>query len=1066
MPSHFDLYARSTCILFFLVTVTSSLVAADKVGRSGGLVVCIGERALERTSGDSDSPGRIFHCLETSDAKVDALRRKLADAGRHGKVSAAKFDGRHLPYIDNLVTRIVVANAHCSVPSAEILRVLAPYGTAIAPQSSSCLPRPAQDIGDGYEAYTKPYPEQMDEWPQRMHGADNNCVAKDNVVGPPRHVQWVSGPIWLRAHIGAPTVTSMVSSGGRLLSIDDAETAENPLLPARWRLVARDAFNGIVLWTLNYPTWEQVTAHMSSYDAQMQRRLVAIGDIVYCTPGLTAPITALDAATGKIIRKFKGTERAQEFVYYRDRLYAMVGDRMRYSGYLPSGPLSLERRSERGGSGRDTKPDGAGPIVTFGGNGFPLSAYNPQTPNAENPTNVIVAIDAATGREVWRSEAIVKYTGCSMGLKKGRLVYQCEHGVFCLDAETGRQVWAARKEIPYGRGDRSFVMVLGDEAVYSEEGRAIHAYALTDGSDYWGTSIPMPKAFAARSDLLIADGTLWTLGSCNDPRGIVTRPPTGYDLRTGKKIRTLDQKLSKPMGHDRCFRSFITERFFIDSKTGGADFMDFKTNTEYPCAFTRATCNTGSLPCNGLIYFGPWSCQCHIPTGLPGFHAFCTDESSLAARERAVKIERSVRLEKGPAYGAPVTVGSAPWPTYRQDARRYSMAPRPVPAKQLRRLWKASLGQQLSAPVIADGKVFVAATETYTLRALDAAGGGKLWEYIAGGRIDSPPTYYRGYVLFGSRDGWVHCLRASDGALAWRFRDLPEKLICAFDRLESVWPVHGSILVANGTAYFCAGRSTHIDGGIFVYGLDPASGALRCQRRLFGPFDENGFPQFVEKGDRSETEVMLGNTADVMSAEGDTIYLRHQAFRSDLTDAVPGEHLMATAGMLEAHRNHREYKLVSKNFQHRKMFTSLRTPHPTGDIIVADGTDYFSVFGMPVTRGTSWNPRGGYTITAKTLTGDGWTNKWQVKIFETGKAMLLAKDTIFVAGAPLVFPSDDVAGTYAGRQGAILHAVSTADGATLAKYKLDQLPVWDGMAAAYGRLFIVNQDGSVECWGE
>jgi hypothetical protein len=368
--------------------------------------------------------------------------------------------------------------------------------------------------------------------------------------------------------------------------------------------------------------------------------------------------------------------------------------------------------------------------------------------------------------------------------------------------------------------------------------------------------------------------------------------------------------------------------------------------------------------------------------------------------------------------------------------------------------------------VIADGKVFVAETETYTLRALDATGGGKLWEYIAGGRIDSPPTYYRGFVLFGCRDGWVHCLRASDGALVWRFRDLPQQLICAFGRLESAWPVNGSILVENGTAYFSAGRSTHIDGGVFVYGLDPASGELRCQRRLYGPFDEDGFPEFVEKGDRSETEVMLGNTADVMSAEADTIYLRHQAFRHDLTDAVPGKHLMATAGMLEAHRNHREYKLVRENFEHRKMFTSLKTHHPTGDIIVSDGTDYFSVFGMPVTRGTSWNPRGGYTLTAKTRTGDGWTDKWQVTISQTGKAMLLANDTVFVAGAPLVFPSDDLAGTYVGRQGAILHAVSAADGVTLAVYKLDKLPVWDGMAAAYSRLFIVNQDGSVECWGE
>jgi hypothetical protein len=70
-----------------------------------------------------------------------------------------------------------------------------------------------------------------------------------------------------------------------------------------------------------------------------------------------------------------------------------------------------------------------------------------------------------------------------------------------------------------------------------------------------------------------------------------------------------------------------------------------------------------------------------------------------------------------------------------------------------------------------------------------------------------------------------------------------------------------------------------------------------------------------------------------------------------------------------------------------------------------------------------------------------------------------------VAGAPLAFSPDDLGGTYAGRRGAILYAVSSADGSTLAKYKLDGLPAWDGIAAAYGKLFIVNGDGSVECWG-
>jgi len=72
---------------------------------------------------------------------------------------------------------------------------------------------------------------------------------------------------------------------------------------------------------------------------------------------------------------------------------------------------------------------------------------------------------------------------------------------------------------------------------------------------------------------------------------------------------------------------------------------------------------------------------------------------------------------------------------------------------------------------------------------------------------------------------------------------------------------------------------------------------------------------------------------------------------------------------------------------------------------------------------------------------------------------------VFVAGAPLAFNLDDLAATYEGRRGGILWATSAVDGSQLAEYTLDVLPAWDGIAAAYGRLFIVNQDGSIECWG-
>ncbi|MBM4038986.1 MAG: hypothetical protein FJ290_10790 [Planctomycetes bacterium] len=50
-----------------------------------------------------------------------------------------------------------------------------------------------------------------------------------------------------------------------------------------------------------------------------------------------------------------------------------------------------------------------------------------------------------------------------------------------------------------------------------------------------------------------------------------------------------------------------------------------------------------------------------------------------------------------------------------------------------------------------------------------------------------------------------------------------------------------------------------------------------------------------------------------------------------------------------------------------------------------------------------------------------------------------------------------------GAEGATLWAASAADGAKKAELKLDGVPVFDGMAAAHGRLYIATTDGRVLC---
>ena len=114
------------------------------------------------------------------------------------------------------------------------------------------------------------------------------------------------------------------------------------------------------------------------------------------------------------------------------------------------------------------------------------------------------------------------------------------------------------------------------------------------------------------------------------------------------------------------------------------------------------------------------------------------------------------------------------------------------------------------------------------------------WTFTANGRVDTAPTIHRGLCLFGSKSGWVYCLRADDGGLVWRLRAAPpEERIVAYGQIESPWPVPGSVLVVEDAAYFAAGRQPLADGGILVFAVEPAdrpralgrSGSTRCRRR-------------------------------------------------------------------------------------------------------------------------------------------------------------------------------------------------------------------------------------------
>lgn len=1016
----------------------------DTAGIQGGLVVHIGCGDGKLTTALYANDRYLVHGLDTDATKIAAARTYVRSLGLYGRVSFETLSGQRLPYVNNLVN-LLVAEDLTGVSMEEVMRVLAPEGVALI----------------GGNKIVKPRPETMDEWQQHYHDADNNAVANDELVGPPRHFQWIAKPDWSRSHLSLPSINSLVSAGGRLFSIEDHASSEHPALPGKFILICRDAFNGIELWRHPFADWEPINIYIKYTPTQLQRQLVALADKVYCTPGLDAPIAVFDAVTGRVLKRYAGTDRTQEFIYDRGVLYVVLGD--------PYDTVGIGNKSG-----------------TIGSSAFPNAAYGPIIPKLENPQSSIIALDADSGRELWRKEgdATRAYGGTSLAARGEHVVYYAADSLICLNRQTGAQRW--RVPCPISLSGRTnngkavrlvpgttVSLVLADDAVYLADKKTLTAFSIKDGAKLWSGATHLNHFKSP--DIFLTAGAVWT---ANDK---------AYDPRTGVPVKNLTQKMTGPMGHDRCYRNRITNRWYINSVTGGSDFLALDGSGEFPHPWVRSTCGIGFLPCNGLFYAGPPACSCANKVQLNAFNALAPDPD-LKSSGQPFKIAVIPQLEKGSAYTTielSQGVTDSDWPTYRKDAGRSGHTTTVVPAA-LQPCWQTRLTTQASAPVIAAGRVFVADVDAHTVCALNAVDGKIQWTYTTGGRVDSPPTYYRGRLLFGSHDGWVYCLRATDGALIWRFKALPDRLICAYEQIESAWPVCGSILVHDNVAYFVAGRNSFLDGGLFLFGLNPRTGRMIHQRNLYGPYGRNGHPIISPVTALGATGAggIEGNKGDILLAENEHLFLRHEAFTLDLKpvrseESIP-PHLITSHGFTESIPHHRSWWTIDTTLRY-DIATGRGPVH--GDILVRDGTRFYEVRGYQPSRTASFDPRlKGYTLYAGDLAtirvidpGPSTKRKvpkrtarerWSANIPLNGKAMALAGNVLFVAGTPVVFPEDDLAKAYEGRMGGVLWAASTATGEKLAEYKLDAAPAWDSMAAAGGRLYIATQDGTLRCFGE
>jgi outer membrane protein assembly factor BamB len=1032
-------------------------------GVPGGLIVHLGCGDGRLTAALRADDSYLVQGLDVDPRAVAAARKYIQSLGLYGSVSVETFDGSELPYADNLVNLLVVEDLG-RVPLKECMRVLSPKGVLYV------------KLGRTWNKIVKPWPDTIDEWTHSLHDAGGDPVANDTVVGPPRHLQWTAGPLWARSHGWTPSVSAMVSAGGRLFYIcDETLTCVDGTVPSQWFLVARDAFSGVLLWKVPVPNWGSfafsgtpgsgrgVTAGRFTMPQDIGKRLVAVGDTVYVTLGATAPVTALDAATGKVKQTYTGTANADEILCTDGRLIISIN---------PSEMPSFESRRK---------------------------ARSP----APAPGKHICAVDVRTGRMLWNrgpfsavraSQVQDPFGRVELAAGEGKVFFLTTDAIECLDAASGQTVWridrpalpanAVRKMYPsfhiweyqltvmvYHAG----VLLLAQPEpnfvhTYHTMPGTLYAFDAKDGRQMWNHHYGA-WGHDTQPDVFVSKSLVWThvhaqaefpkKGNRWSPinQSEIAYAIQGLDLKTGeleKKIST--REIFNVGHHHRCYRNRSTEQFLMSCRRG-VEFVDLATGENYQDHWVRGGCSLGYLPCNGLLYVTPHPCSCYINAKLIGFNALAPKRPEDETPDPQVE-----RLEKGPAFGQidnrkSTVENGQDWPTYRHDAQR-SGATESAVSTDLKIAWRADVGTQPSGLVVADGRVFVAGVGTHSVHALDADDGKSLWEYTTGARVDSPPTIYNGLALFGSADGCVYCLRAADGALVWRFRAEPRhRLVTAFGQLESAWPVPGSVLVHDGKCWFAAGRSSYLDGGIRLYALDPATGKVLHEETIYSPDPKTG-----KMATDTDAFKMPGLLNDIPAAVGGSVFIRQMAVSSSGGQA--GRHLYSSGGYLDSSWFNRTFWQVG-------------SAQTSGLMVLGDDV----VFGMEVFRSrnreTVFTPGANNyrlrCISLKTSTKEGSgrqaANKrkqrhkllWERHLGIRVTAMIRAAGTIFAAGSLDIVDPKDPYGAWEGRKGGLLAVLAATDGKSPTQYELPAPPVWDGMAAASGRLFISTTDGGVLC---
>ncbi|MCG3179236.1 MAG: Outer membrane protein assembly factor BamB [Phycisphaerae bacterium] len=959
--------------------------------------------------GQADSPAltaelaaggqMLVNGLALDDAALARAREAIQSADMAGRAMAEKLErqpaGPALPYLPDLARAVIVqdmaAVEAAGITPQEIQRVLAPGGVL-------CVQ------ADGkWKATVKPRPAGMDEWAQQQHGPDGNMASGERTIAFPIDLRWIDGvPFGRGGFASNASCRAIVLAGGRCfsISIDDVANLATGR-PDAW-LLARDAWSGLPLWKVNCEgTWGKV-----ELDWRNIWPLVATDKRVYVAR--KSDVAILDAATGDVLVACPTKYQVRRMLLADGCLVAGCWEKLGFS--------NVKDGFENDAIRTVWWPAGEGSVEAF---------------------------DPATGKPKWN----LPLTPLTMVAGDGLLYVLTQDAnpptrreLTAIDLATGQKKWSVG-QTTFGEDPDVALNFAGPGCVVLSLSRAKAKREVTVLSASDGSVLHKLPGTTARA---LVDGQLW----CVDGR---------YDLKTGQKVPGdgIGPTYAGTNVVGGCVAPIVVGDQYVTASRGGVyvKLPDSPGSKPEKLSYqgARGTCILGMLPANGMFYTAQNNCNCYSAQ-VGGFLAVGPFDPLPTAED----FDKARPVEKGPAFdqSAPATDGGDDWPTYRHDTERSGGTSADMPAK-LKELWRvqcaapgkgtfgeawnARIGapQPLTAPIVAGGKVFVAALDNGQVMALDAATGQSAWKVLLASRIDTPPTCYQGLLLVGCHDGWVYALRAADGQLAYRVRIAPlERRMIAHGAVESPWPATGTVLVHDGLAYATAGRTTMALGGIALVAFKPLTGQTVWTR------------QFGDK---------LRFLSDVLvMRDGELAWHWMRMDPKTGKDLPPAQKFIGSAGMLDGSWT-TGFSKSGRGFMLGRVCEGM----------MAWNRKLVVVPGWAVSRDKAETPKP--PATAGPKHPDRFKKEelaWQTNLephIEWARVWAMT-----VTGNAAYFAGGVFNGWANGRyDGSFVWVKSAADGKALQPpIKLDAAPSYDAMAVSGGRLYLALRDGTLLCLGE